>query len=178
MDEKPPRRGQSQTDRDLAGIAAAKERARIAAHGVPVMLEPDEDFTPVGQILDKIADPELRDAVTAVWRHSANIELRARERAKDTDVGCLAERVGAAELAIVDIRGEHGNNGKLGEIRRRVEQMSARRWWFLTAIAGSLLAIGAGVLAAGRWVGAIETDVEVLKERFDRRSNASKETRP
>jgi hypothetical protein len=91
----------------------------------------------------------------------------ARDRARPRDVGDL-------ELAIVDIRGEAGTNGKLGALRERVDKAESRRWWAVTALAGAVITVLTGAIAVGRWVGSIETDVEVIKERLD---HAHKEIR-
>ena len=39
---------------------------------------------------------------------------------------------------MVDIRGESGNNGKLGALKDRVDKAEARKWWAVTFLAGLL----------------------------------------
>lgn len=45
--------------------------------------------------------------------------------------------------AVTDLRGQHGDNGKVGELRRRLDTLSSRAWWLLTLAIGS---IGAAAL--------------------------------
>jgi hypothetical protein len=172
-DEPKKRRARTATERDLEGIQAAKERARkdIAAFGVPIVGDDNIDFTPVGQVLEKIDDPNTAQWVRDLWKHTANIEMRSIERARETSNAALAARIGDLELAIVDIRGEAGTNGKLGALRERVDKAESRRWWAVTALAGMIVTVLGGAIAVGRWVGSIETDVEVIKERLDRRDH-------
>lgn len=77
----------------------------------------------------------------------------------------LDARIDALETAIVDIRGEHGNNGKLGALKARVDTAEARRWWAVTALAGVVITLISASIAFGRWMSRVETDVEWLKQR-------------
>jgi len=158
-DERPPRRAKTATERDLEGLRAREERARTHAPalGVPIVgTNPHDDFTPVGDVLDQIVDPDARRVVALLWRHTANIELRARQRLDESDAGALrrdlnilCDDLGDLRTAIVDIQGTSGNDGKLGEITREVRGWSSRRWWLLTFVAAALLSGLAGMLYVG-----------------------------
>lgn len=83
----------------------------------------------------------------------------------ETDDRTLEKRVDGLETAIVDIRGERGDNGKLGALKARVDQAEARRWWAVTALAGLVLTVISASIAFGRWMSRVETDVDWLKQR-------------
>lgn len=88
----------------------------------------------------------------------------------------LDARIDAVETAIVDIRGEHGNNGKLGALKARVDTAEARRWWAFTALAGLVVTVITASIAFGRWMSRVETDVDWLKQRS--RGSAHEERKP
>lgn len=175
---KPPRRAKSATERDLEGLRAREEREHRArthapALGVPILeADPHDDFTPVADVLDQIADPETKRIVALLWRHTANIELRAQARLAASDGGALRRDLSIlqdelAELRtdIVDVRGESGSGGALGELTRQVNGWASRRWWLLTFVAGTIVTVLGAAIVFGRWMGRIETDVDTLKAR-------------
>jgi hypothetical protein len=186
---KPPRRAKTATERDLEGLRAREQREQRSrthapALGVPIFeSDPHEDFTPVGDVLDQIGDPEAKRIVTLLWRHTANIELRARQRLEASDAGALRRDLGIlcddlAELrndfgkADVDIRGESGSDGKLGELTREVRGWASRRWWLLTFVAGTIVTVLGAAIVFGRWMGSVETDLATLKARAAARRSA------
>lgn len=171
-ERKPPRRIKTATERDLEGIRARAERdqLRTPPSGVPTGEFDANDFTPVTDVLERIDDPVARDIVEVMWRHTANMELRAVQRLRETEAGRLAARVDDVETAITDIRGEHGANGKLGALKDRVDKSEARRWWVITFLVGTLVTVLAAAIGLGRWIGSVETDIETLKARASRRA--------
>ncbi len=81
----------------------------------------------------------------------------------DDEAGKLRE----LELAIVDIRGESGSNGKLGNLRaelgnvRTAQTTLGGRFWALAmALLGSIGAAAIKLVLIGRWLGALEAQVE------------------
>jgi hypothetical protein len=77
----------------------------------------------------------------------------------------LVDRIDRVETAIVDIRGEHGNNGKLGALKARVDSTEARRWWVITFLAGLVVTVITAAITLGVWIGRIDADVATLKHR-------------
>lgn len=151
-------------DRALAG----RRRPRSAPLGVPVLADDPEDFTPVGDILPAVG-PEQQTLLAIVWRHTANMELRLRQAIQSTDANAvrsevsavaddLAQHRTACTAAITDIRGERGDNGKIGEVRRRLDALTARAWAVL------LLFLG-GLAAAAREVVLITTAFNAVADR-------------
>lgn len=87
-------------------------------------------------------------------------------RAPTADEHDLDERVDAVETAIVDIRGERGDNGKLGALKARVDVADSRRWQVLMFLAGLLVTVVTAAVTLGVWIGRIDADVATLKQRF------------
>lgn len=175
QDETPParppikRRAQTATERDLEGILARKERERSLPHGVPVLThESDpEDFTPVGDTLARVNDPEVQLAIAAIWRHTANIEMRLRARHEESDAAKTSARVNDLELALVDVRGESGTNGKLGNLRAELAEAKAnhttlvnRFWKLVMLVLGGVGGAAAKLILISRAYGSLETQVE------------------
>lgn len=81
-----------------------------------------------------------------------------------------SNRIADLELAIVDIRGEAGTNGKLGNLRselgalkERIDKSETRRWQIVVTLLGSTLALVSAAILIGRWVGSVNTNIEQLK---------------
>lgn len=143
-------------DRDKPGVFASDDeralegkRWQTPARGVPIHVPDPEDFTPVGHVIDtlqqQIALTERERQIVGLvlkvsWNHSANQELRAQARHDTLDGGKLREEVDRIDTAITDIRGEKGDNGKLGELRRRVDS--------LTSLARSIVMLAVGGIGA------------------------------
>lgn len=146
------------------------------AVGVPVHAEPDEDFTPVSNVLERVEfSPTDRERLLLhlVWQHTANMELRSRQRRDTGDTSAFEKRIDGVETAIVDIRGEHGNNGKLGALKARVDTAESRKWWALTFAAGLLVTVITAAVTLGVWIGRIDADVATLKQRANRARRGS-----
>ena len=157
---KPPRPGSmSDGDRALAHRRATPARGAVVIDDGG-SFEEDDHFTPVQHVIDLIEDRIVltereRLIVTVIWRHTANLELRARQRSDSQDSGQLRRDIDALQLAIVDIRGEHGNNGKLGALKARVDQAESRRWWAVTALAGLVVTVISASIGFGRWMSSV-----------------------
>jgi hypothetical protein len=165
---------------------ALVRRRETPMRGTPLVVSaPDDDggsfeqedhFTPVHHVIEVIEErlhieggvvltERERLIVTMIWRHTANLELRARRRSDSSDHTKIRRDIDALETAITDIRGERGDNGKLGALKARVDQAESRRWWAITALAGVVVTVISASIAFGRWMSSVETDVEWLKQR-------------
>jgi hypothetical protein len=126
---------------DDARALIGRQQRRTPQGGVRVVVDPEEDrgqFTPVTDLLDRIHDPEVRWSIRMVWEHTANIEMRLAARIDASDAAQIADDVAKVSTAITDIHGAKGTNGKLGELRRRVDNLSSKAWWLFTAIVGGV----------------------------------------
>lgn len=135
--------------------------------------DPDErDFTPVSDVIERIErtivlDERDRLLIHLFWQHTANMTMRwSRTDAAQTDA-----RLDALERAVIDMRGERGDNGKIGEQRRRLDKIEARRWWALTFLAGLIVTTLGWAYSFGARIGSIEADVQTLKARVFRVRN-------
>lgn len=157
----------SDDDRALARVRTGN--TPIA--GVPVHAPEEDDFTPVASVFERIEEsfvPTERERMLLhlVWQHTANMELRSRAR-RDTDgTKALVDRVDGVETAIVDIRGERGNNGKLGALKARVDALMSRAWWLVTVLVGGVGAAAVKLIIVGRAYGELETEVQANKARI------------
>lgn len=84
-------------------------------------------------------------------------------------------RVDGHDVAITDIIGRSGSNGRLGKtneridaLKERLDKTESRRWWVITFLVGTLLTVITTAALTGRWMGRIETDVDTLKVRVNR----------
>jgi hypothetical protein len=105
----------------------------------------DEQFTPVREVLALARTPEDRAMVIGLWSHSANQELRfrrTRNRSSEQTFRKDLDRLEAAHNTLVeritDATGKGGDNGKLGELKRRVDAWTSKMWWFVTVLVGAL----------------------------------------
>lgn len=78
------------------------------------------------------------------------------------------EDIEELRTAITDIRGESGNNGKLGALKERVDKAESRRWWLITFVAGTVLAVAAIVYRAGSLVGDVNSRLHQVEQRLER----------
>ena len=95
----------------------------------------------------------------------------------------LAELREDTAVALADIRGERGDNGKLGALKARVDTLSARAWWVIaTAIAGlggaaaklvivssTFASVQASAADSAERVRALEAEVSTLRSQLVRR---------
>lgn len=169
----PSKRAGSMSDADRAligavyrtppgGIRIADVEARIAE---AVMTELDEfpedddpeNFTPISNVLDLAASDRERAMLTALVRKIRNSEMRTRVRVQQTEGHKLRVDVDAAHASILDISGKSGANGKLGELRRRVDVLSTRAWMLLIAAIGSIGAAAVKLVIVTRAFDAVES---------------------
>lgn len=137
-------------DRDAAALARIRARIDTPHGGVPILAIDSDDFTPVGvaiEHLEKAIDLTDRERllIELGWKHSANQEMRSRKRVELTEGGQLraeldeVSRVVATHAErITDATGKSGDNGKLGELKRRVDAWTSKTWWLVTALLGAL----------------------------------------
>lgn len=151
MPSDPPKRAPT-SDADRALVS----RRRTPHGGIPVVSEDRGQFTPVTDLLDRIHDPEVRWSIRMVWEHTANIEMRLQAQIDASDATKLEHDVGKVASAIVDLRGERGDNGKVGELRRQVAELRSRAWWLFTAFVGGLGAALIKVVVITRAFDAVE----------------------
>lgn len=123
------------SDDERANIGRAR---RTPARGYPVHVEDEEGRTPITDVLALAQTPDERELLIRIWRHIANVETRSRTHVDSTESGKLREDLDAVELAIVDIHGVKGSNGKLGELRRRVDALTKRAWSIVTLAIGGI----------------------------------------
>ena len=150
MSDDPPKRPGSMSDADRA---LPSLRRRTPIHGVAVAVGEfeDEQRTPppsdIEELIRKLwplrhADELLGGLSTQVTR------LEGRADNLETLAGGL-EEIGKhvaddakthSDIAetLADIHGRSGSNGKLGELKRRVDALSSRAWILLTAFVGAL----------------------------------------
>jgi len=134
--------------------------AQLEADLIAEADEFDEQFTPVAEVLALANTARERDLVLALWQHSANQELRFRRQRKLSSEGALRRDTDANTKAITDIHGASGGNGKLGELRRRVDSLSKAAWWFVTAVIGGIGAAAVKLVMVVRAFDAVENTAQ------------------
>lgn len=153
-----------------------RRRAITPAQGVPVQSRDSDDFTPIGHIVaqleERIGELSHREKliVQAFGQHTANMEMRGRQRSDSQESATLMRRLDVVEDWIIDIVGKDGRNGKIGTLKERIDKAESRRWWAITFLAGLLVTVIGSAIAFGSWMGSIEADVEMLKQRRINRS--------
>lgn len=157
-------------DRALVG----RER-RTPPSGVEI--HAPEDRTPVTDVLPLAGEDEsARVVLVAVWRHIDNLEMRLLARiaatSGETHRKLIDEHV--AEDAethleitekLTDIHGKSGTNGKLGELKRRVDAMSKALWWGACTAVGGLGAAAVKLVMVVRTFDAVEARTEATSAR-------------
>lgn len=161
----PPKRPGTMSDEERALAALERrrlerERREAPAFGMPIHVPADEDFTPIGHVFERLAATmpgfELtereRQLLQVVWIHTANIELRSRQRLADSDCGQLAADFAEHREEFVqfktDLTGASGNNGKFSILRKEVEEVRKRAEAAPTFVKRTLVAAGTGILGA------------------------------
>lgn len=156
MGDSRDKRPGTMSDEDRALEAMERRRRVQTPHaGVPIQDHDDDDFTPVGVAIERmekaidLTDRE-RELLRLAWEHSANQEMRTRKRVELTeggqlraDIETVAEHVADVKEAIIDIHGASGQNGKLGELKRRVDGLTTRIW---SAIGSAVASLGAAAV--------------------------------
>lgn len=179
MTKKP---GMSDEDRALVEL----QRRRASSEPGVDAFDTDEDrFTPVQPVIEQVhtnlchriplGDREqfvmrtmLELLVPALWRHTANMEMRARQRSDSQDGALLARRVDDIESTLDEKFGRSRKNGDFGNLKGRVEQADGRRWQITVWFAGLLVTIVTSAFVLGKWIGSVESDVATLKARSPR----------
>ncbi len=156
-------------------------RARTPAHGVPSSEFDDEQPTPPPHNIEELerrlwplrkAGDQLIDLSSRVERLTIRVDGLERLSGNISDAAEIREEVMSH---VIDIKGQSGNNGKLGTLTKRVDELAVKvkedaaattghnRWMIglaiplIVAIAGGALAMWAGTKAVGR-------DVEFLRQ--------------
>jgi hypothetical protein len=155
------------SDADRALVSRA---TRTPAGGVPAAAKSDQ-FTPVTDLLDVIEDPQLRRIVRLMWEHTANVELRAEQRiGSGIDISEHIEDDARMHreiaVALADIRGERGDNGKLGALKSRVDILTTRAWALVALVIGGVASMALKLVMVGRTFGELETEVAASKARI------------
>ena len=174
-DDRKPRAPTSDADRAIVG--REHRRGDTPAGGVRVQSGEigddfdSEDYTPINDIL-ALADSEReRERTILYWRHIRNVEMRLRAVA-GADVNITDHIAEDAEThrqiteALTDVHGKNGQNGKLGELKRRVDALSSKAWWLLTAFVGGLGAALVKVVIVTRAFDAVEAKANHAEQQI------------
>lgn len=171
----------TQSDEDRALAELQRRRAQTPPGGVEV--HAPEDRTPVTEVLDladRMPDPEareiLRDVAAKIWNHTTNQELRHRAAIQRTEASAIrdaldehtaadTEHHGEVMRALADIHGASGQNGKLGELRRRVDSLSKAAWLLVSVAVGGLGAAAIKLVMVVRAFDAVEARGEATAAR-------------
>lgn len=145
MGDSRDKRPGTMSDEDRA-LAELERRRRVItpAHGVPTD-EFDEQPTPppedVNLLIRKLWP--LRHADNWLTEVSGDIQaLKVRAEHLEKLAGGLTE-IGVVRERVVDISGKSGDNGKLGELKRRVDGLTTRIW---SAIGSAVASLGAAAV--------------------------------
>lgn len=158
-EDRKPRAPTSDADRALA-----HRRGATPARGV--VAEDRGQFTPVTDLLDRIHDPEVRWSIRMVWEHTANVEMRLQAQIEASDAAKLEGDVSRIGDAITDIHGAKGTNGKLGELRRRVDEMSSRGKWLFCTFVGALGSAAVKLIIVVRAFDAVEHKADTAADQI------------
>lgn len=157
-------------DRD---VRIPKERPITPSGGVSIneFAESDNDFTPVGQVIERIEEVMVLDErdrllLRLFWQHTANMEMRARKRSDSQDTSVIAKQVNELQDWRIDIEGKSGTNGKLGNLRKAVDGILHKGWWLITVLVGGIGAAAVKLIIVGRAYGELETKVENNSSRL------------
>lgn len=95
--------------------------------------------------------------------------LRRRIDGVEHDAEALIEAVSAIREVVIegltDLRGRNGDNGKVGELRRTVDEINRRSWWAITFLLGCIGGIAIKVFLAGVEYGTIKASLNRLDEK-------------
>lgn len=148
-----------------------EKKPRASTDPVAEFAPSDRDFTPVTDVMELLdAEIVLTDREKRIlhymWRHSANQELRARQRRETGDTAVLERRIDSLETDMVDVRGKSGDNGKLGSLRQRVDAFLGRAWALVLLLLGGVSGVAVKLVIVGRSYGELETQVEANRARL------------
>lgn len=165
-DKKRPGTFMGDDERALEGLER-RRRVVTPVHGVPVDEFDDDQPTPPPQDVNKLIKVlwPLRHAdewLTEVSSDIAALKVRADHLEEMSggldDIGRLQER-------ITDATGKSGDNGKLGELRRRVDAWTSKMWWFITALVGMVGTAAVKLVLVTRAFDAVEADARQALEQ-------------
>lgn len=120
----------------------------------------DEQFTPVKEVLALAQSTNEQAIVLALWRHTANQELRFRRTRNRSSEGQMRKELDELRDRVVDLSGKDGTNGKVGETRRRVDGLFKGAWWGATLLVGSIGTLVVKVILVVRTFDAVEARAE------------------
>lgn len=156
---------------DEERVTVGKAR-RTSPHGVPIVTEDrhDRDFTPVTDLLDLIEDPQQRKLFRLIWEHTANMEMRFRQRigTEHNFAELRADFANHQDECItfkVDLVGKDGTDGKIGTLRDQLHALTKRAWWLLSVAIGAVGVAAIKLFLAGAAYGDIQSKVTALEER-------------
>lgn len=158
----------SDEERALAELQRRREDSKTVIVPRDEFDRDADHFTPITEVLERerivLTDRE-RMIVTMMWRHSANMEMRARKRSDSTDSTLIARRVDDVEATLDEKFGRSRKNGDFGTLKERVDKAESRRWWAITFLAGLIVTTIGWAYSFGSRIGSLETEVETLKTR-------------
>ncbi|MGE3453695.1 MAG: hypothetical protein AB7O24_01150 [Kofleriaceae bacterium] len=121
--------------------------------------------------------PELEQVMIATYRHVSNAFMALKTEAEDREPERLRQRIEILERAKVDIQGESGSNGRLGNLTKTVSAIAAdvdkilsRAWWLFTLLVAGLGGAAVKLVVIGKAYGELETTVQNMKAQDERQS--------
>lgn len=162
-------------DDEQRALREIERRRRVVtpAHGVPVdEFDADQPTPPpqdVNALIRKLwplrhADEWLTEISEKLGGLDARTENLEKLSGGLSEIGVLRER-------IVDATGKSGDNGKLGELRRRVDAWTSKMWWFVTALVGMLGTAAVKLVIVTRTFDAVEATGRHNAELIKRQDN-------
>ena len=156
----------TQSDEDRAAAELQRRRAATPVGGV--VIHAPEDRTPVTDVLPLAGEDESsRLMLVAVWRHIDNLEMRLLAKISATSGETHRQALDEHEAtdhahhatvteALADIHGRSGTNGKLGELKRRVDALTRAAWLLVSVAVGGLGAAAIKLVMVVRTFDAVE----------------------
>jgi hypothetical protein len=174
----PGKRPGTQSDEDRALAELQRRRVATPVGGVPVdEFEGDHRTPPPADIEELIHRlwplRKMGDDITEVSTKVTRLEVRADGLEKMAGgLSEIGEHV-AADAAVhteivaklTDIHGRSGDNGKLGELRRRVDALSKAAWLVVSVAVGGIGAAAVKLIMVVRAFDAVEARGEATSAR-------------
>lgn len=162
---------------DDPGFWSDEQRARVgephrkptANAAVPTDVAWDE-FTPVQPVLDLITALDVPNDMKVIartfWQHTANLEMRVRQRiGKAKDLTAVRAELREHADLLLELAGEGGKNGKIGQLRKDVDSVLSRAWWLVTVLVTAAGGLAVKLIIVGRAYGELEAQVRANRER-------------
>lgn len=153
-------------DPEDISAADAAELAQLESDIAEAADEFDDSFTPIQDVIAIARTSSERELAIAFWKHSANQELRFRRSRNRSAEAAMRRDINACSRAIIDIRGEKGDNGKLGELKRRVDGHDKKSWGLITLLLGGVGAAAAKLVMVGQLYGELRADVTATQKQL------------